>query len=217
MSTNETRIVIVDYGRGNLRSVQKALEKIGQSASITCSDEEIDQAPAIIFPGVGAFGDVMRELKLRGIADVIRKRGLEAADGGRPFLGICLGMQVLVDYGTENGGADGLGIIAGQCPRLPEAGLKIPQMGWNQLQITQRDNPLFQGIEDGTYVYFVHSYAVVPEDRSVIAAKTDYGGEVTAALRKKNLMTTQFHPEKSQQAGLKMLENFVAFSSKLVG
>jgi imidazole glycerol-phosphate synthase subunit HisH len=133
---------------------------------------------------------------------------LEASDGGRPFLGICLGMQVLVDTGEESGGCEGLAVIPGSCKRLIRPGLKVPHMGWNALDFQQQDCPLFEGLAANPHVYFVHSYAVEPSDRDVISATVDYGGEVVAALRKGNLYATQFHPEKSQEAGLKMLGNF---------
>ncbi|MCB2153460.1 imidazole glycerol phosphate synthase subunit HisH [bacterium] len=201
-------IAIIDYGMGNLRSVEKAFQHLGADVEIVESAEAIAAAPAVILPGVGAFGDAMKEMNARGIHDVARDRATEASKGGRPFLGICLGMQVLVDEGEEDPGIKGLGVIPGTCPRLVRPGLKIPHMGWNSLQFTQPSNPLFEGLDKDAYVYFVHSYHVTPTDETVIAATTDYGGSIAASLRKANLFACQFHPEKSQNVGLTILKNF---------
>ncbi len=204
----EETIAIVDYGMGNLRSVEKAIEHIEMPVVVTNDSAIIATAGAVILPGVGAFGDTMREMAAREITDVVRNRALEAQQGGRPFLGICLGMQVLVDDGEEDPGIDGLGLIPGSVPRLIRPGMKIPHMGWNALTFTQKNNPLFDGLPEAPYVYFVHSYQVQPKDSSVIAATADYAGPVVASLRQNNLFATQFHPEKSQEIGLKMLRNF---------
>jgi len=206
--TAETRIAIVDYGMGNLRSVSKALQRVGFPAVVTSDPQVIESAEAVVLPGVGAFGDAMEEMRALGVVSTVRSRALEARDGGRPFLGICLGMQVLVDSGEESGGCEGLGVIAGTCPRLTRPGLKIPHMGWNALVFSATRSPLFEGVGDAPYVYFVHSYAVSPTDHEVIAATADYGGAVVASLWRGNLFATQFHPEKSQEIGLRMLRNF---------
>lgn len=214
ISPTSPAIAVVDYGMGNLRSVEKALEHVGLSVVVTSSAAEIAAAPAVILPGVGAFGDAMREMRERGVVDVVTDRAREAVGGGRPFLGICLGMQVLVPRGDEAPGVAGLGVIGGSCPRLKGGpGLKIPHMGWNALRLDQPGNPLFEGIDEGAHVYFVHSFHVVPDDRAVVAASTDHGGVVTAALGRGNLYATQFHPEKSQAVGLRMLANFGRLAS----
>ena len=201
-------IAIIDYGMGNLRSVEKAFQHLGVDVEIVEQPARIEAAPAVVLPGVGAFGDAMREMASRGIVEAVRERAREAAEGGRLFLGICIGMQVLVDGGEEDPGVAGLGIVAGSCPRLVRPGLKIPHMGWNGLRIVQVDNPLFRNLEAEAYVYFVHSYHVAPANPSEIAATADYGGEIVASIRRENLFAVQFHPEKSQGAGLTILRNF---------
>lgn len=202
-------IAIIDYGSGNLRSVSKALAHLGADVAVTSNASAISSAPAVILPGVGAFGDSMTELKRRGIADVARERAIEAREGGRPFLGICVGMQMLVDGGEEDPGVAGLGAIPGQCPRLRGADLKIPQIGWNRLNI-RRPSALFEGLPEESWVYFVHSYHVVPNDPAVVLADVEYGGRIAAAIGAGNLFATQFHPEKSQRIGLQLLRNFAA-------
>ena len=206
--SSKVEIAIVDYGMGNLRSVEKAFAEVGFPAVVTSNPSDISDSEAVVLPGVGAFGDAMKELKARGILDIVRQRAAEARDGGRPFLGICLGMQVLVESGEESGGCEGLAVIEGTCPRLQRKQLKVPHMGWNSLVFKQQANPLYEGVGASPYVYFVHSYAVAPSSPSVVAAVSDYGGEVVASLRAKNLFATQFHPEKSQDVGLRMLRNF---------
>ncbi len=202
------QIAIIDYGSGNLRSVAKALEHLSLDSVVTSDPAVIDAAPGVILPGVGAFGDAMTELTKRGIADVARARGVEASERGRPFLGVCVGMQILVDEGEEDPGVSGLGVVPGNCPRLSGGdGLKIPHMGWNCLR-TNPQCPLFQGIPDEPWVYFVHSYHVAPEDESCVAAWTEYGEKLAAVLHRGNLFATQFHPEKSQSTGLRLLANF---------
>ncbi len=201
-------IAIIDYGSGNLHSVSKALEHLGLSCAVTSDAVEIGSARGVILPGVGAFGDAMTELERRGIAGVARDRGIEARDGGRPFLGVCVGMQILVDDGEEDPGVPGLGVVKGSCPRLRRGeGLKIPHMGWNGLE-TRPGCPLFEGLPERPWVYFVHSYHVVPASDSCVAAWTDHGGRVAAVLHSGNLFATQFHPEKSQATGLRLLRNF---------
>jgi glutamine amidotransferase len=197
-------LAIIDYGMGNLRSVQKGFEKVGHAATITNDPAVLKSADRIVLPGVGAFADAIAELHRRDLVDPIRA----AVASGKPFLGICLGLQLLFDIGHEDGRHEGLGILPGEVVRFdlpPE--YKVPHMGWNQLQIRQRA-PLLAGLGEGTYVYFVHSYYVVPRDESVIATATDYGGNFTSMIWRDNLYATQFHPEKSQTDGLRMLKNF---------
>lgn len=197
-------IAIIDYQMGNLRSVQKGFEKVGHAAIITSDPRELAKAKRIVLPGVGAFGDAMHELRQRDLIEPIK----EAVASGKPFLGICLGMQLLFDIGYEGGEFAGLGILPGKCVRFelpPE--YKVPHMGWNACRITA-PAPVLRDIADNTHFYFVHSYHVVPRDKSVIALEADYGGPFTAAVWKENLFATQFHPEKSQADGLKLLKSF---------
>ncbi len=197
-------IAIVDYGMGNLRSVQKGMEKVGHAAVITSDPAEILTAERVILPGVGAFEDAMHELRERRLVDVVR----EVANSGRPFLGICLGLQLLFDVSFEGGEHAGLGILPGQVVRFPpREGIKVPHMGWNQLSI-RRPSPLFAGLASDPFMYFVHSYYVVPRDQGVIVAEASYPVPFTAAVGRENLFATQFHPEKSQQQGLQILRNF---------
>jgi glutamine amidotransferase len=197
-------IAIIDYQMGNLRSVQKGFEKVGHEAVITSDPAVLEQADKVVLPGVGAFGDAIAELKRREMVEPIRR----IVDSGKPFLGICLGLQLLFDVSYEGGVHEGLGIVPGEVVRfdLP-AEFKVPHMGWNQLNFLQ-PSPLVAGLADGVYCYFVHSYYVVPKDREVIAAETDYGGPFCSMIRRDNLFATQFHPEKSQRDGLHMLANF---------
>jgi imidazole glycerol-phosphate synthase subunit HisH len=197
-------IAIIDYQMGNLRSVQKGFEKVGHQATITSDPRELAAAERIVLPGVGAFGDAIAELKRRELVGPIR----DAIAEGKPFLGICLGLQLLFDVGYEGGQFEGLGILRGKCVRfeLPHE-LKVPHMGWNRGHFL-KPAPVLAGLADGTYFYFVHSYYVVPEDREVVAVETDYGHPFCAAVWKDNLFATQFHPEKSQTDGLRILKNF---------
>jgi glutamine amidotransferase len=197
-------IAIVDYQMGNLRSVQKGFEKVGHQAVITSDPAVLERAEKVVLPGVGAFADAIAELRRRGLVEPIRR----AVESGKPFLGICLGLQLLVDVGYENGTHEGLGIVPGKCVRFQvPAQYKVPHMGWNQLQF-RAPSPLVTGLEDGVYCYFVHSYYVVPDDPSLIAAETDYPTPFCSMIRRDNLFATQFHPEKSQRHGLRMLKNF---------
>jgi glutamine amidotransferase len=195
---------IIDYQMGNLRSVQKGFEKVGHTASITSDPDELRRADKIVLPGVGAFGDAMVELHRRQLVQPIRDLVAE----GKPFLGICLGLQLLFDIGYEGGEFTGLGILPGKVVRfeLPSE-YKVPHMGWNQGRILRRA-PVLADTAEGTYFYFVHSYYAVPTDPSVVAIEADYGHPFCAAVWKDNLFATQFHPEKSQGDGLKLLQKF---------
>jgi len=197
-------IAIIDYGMGNLRSVQKAFEKVGHSATVTNDPAQVRSASKVVLPGVGAFEDAIAELRRQELVDPI----LEAIHSGRPFLGICLGLQLLFDVSYENGRHEGLGVLAGEVVRFQvPAEYSVPHMGWNQLAIRRRP-PVLEGIADGSYFYFVHSYYVVPRDRSVIATETEYPGPFCSMVWQRSLFATQFHPEKSQADGLRLLKNF---------
>src|SRR5262245_39655683 len=189
---------------GNLRSVQKALERVGHSAIITSASTDIANADKVILPGVGAFEDAIAELRRRDLVGPIK----DAIAADKPFLGICLGLQLLFDVGYENGTHEGLGVLPGEVVKfeLP-ADFKVPHMGWNALAISRRP-PILEGLADGAHVYFVHSYYVKPFDESVIATQTDYGGPFCSMIWRGNLFATQFHPEKSQSDGLRILRNF---------
>ena len=196
-------IAIINYGMGNLRSVQAGLERVGQEAFVTDDPGKIAGAPAVVLPGVGAFGDAIERLEETGLGDAFR----EAVQSGKPCLGICLGLQLLFSESEEGGLYRGLDIIQGKVVRFSNQ-LKVPHMGWNQIDIKQPDSPIFRDIQDGSYMYFVHSYYVQPTDADVIAAATDYGIDFTSMIAKDNLFATQFHPEKSQKIGLQILKNF---------
>jgi len=202
-------IAIIDYGMGNLRSVQKGFEKIGAEAIVTADPQVVLQAAKVVLPGVGAFRDCMRNLEQAGFVEPI----LRVIADGRPFLGICVGMQLLFTDSVEFGLYQGLNVIPGHVLRFPDdmrvaaEELKVPQMGWNQLRFKRRP-PAFEGIADGSNVYFVHSYYVQPDNDDVIATTTDYGFEFCSAVWKDNIVATQFHPEKSQDVGLRILKNF---------
>jgi glutamine amidotransferase len=189
---------------GNLRSVQKACERVGASAEISRDPETLLRADKVILPGVGAFPDAMAELERCGLVVPLRA----CLDRGTPFLGICLGLQLLFDASTEGDASRGLGVIPGTVVRfdLPRDH-KVPHMGWNQVQVRRRA-PILEGIEDGEYFYFVHSYYVAPQEAEVVAPETDYGGPFCSMVWRDNIFATQFHPEKSQRAGLRLLENF---------
>jgi len=202
-------IAIIDYGMGNLRSVQKAFEKVGHQAVVTSDPARVAAAEKVVLPGVGAFEDAIAELRRLGLVKPV----LDAIDSGKPFLGICLGLQLLFDVGYENGRHKGLGVLRGEVVRfqLPK-GFTVPHMGWNQLAI-RRPAPILRGLDEGAYAYFVHSYYVVPADRNVIATETDYGGPFCSMIWRDNVFATQFHPEKSQSDGLKILRNFAELNS----
>ena len=197
---------LIDYGSGNLRSVGKALEKIGARVELHATPERLPEMDAIVLPGVGAFGDCADQLRQRGlwepIADWLRAE--------RPFLGICLGYQLLFESSEESPGVAGFGRFPGAVRRFRAAGLKVPQIGWNSLRFTQPAARLWQGLENGDHVYFVHSFYPDTEDRGIIAATADYGETFAAAIEQGPTMGVQFHPEKSQATGLAMLANFAA-------
>jgi glutamine amidotransferase len=196
-------IAIIDYGMGNLRSVQKAVEKVGFDSVLVDTPEGIENADKVILPGVGAFKDAMQGLKDRGLVDPILRHIRE----GKPYLGICLGLQVLFTESEEDGPCRGLDVIPGRVVRLREDHLKIPHIGWNQVSF-KTDVPIASGIPQGSYMYFVHSYYVCPDDADVIAAVTEYGREFPTFIWKGNIFATQFHPEKSQANGLTLIRNF---------
>ena len=199
------KIVIIDYGMGNLRSVQKGFEKIGFEAKITRSKREIEGAAGIVLPGVGAFKDCMENLERFGLVKPL----LQSIEKGKPYLGICLGLQILFSESEEFGSHRGLDVIKGRVVRFrPDPEYKVPHMGWNTVKVV-RQAPVLQGIKDGDFFYFVHSYYVVPEEKEWIATVTDYGDPFVSGVWKENLFAIQFHPEKSQQKGLRILENFV--------
>lgn len=197
-------ILIIDYGMGNLRSVQKAFEKVGHEARISPHPEDVDAAEKVVLPGVGAFKDAARHLRESHFAEPIARH----IDSGKPFLGICLGLQLLFERGHEDGTHQGLGILRGDVVRFdPQPGLKIPHMGWNSLNI-RKEAPIFRDLPGEPFVYFVHGYYPKPTDADVVAAEADYPGPFCCAVWRDNLMATQFHPEKSQRVGLAMLRNF---------
>ena len=198
-------IVIVDYGMANLRSVQKAFERVGFAAEITSDTHRIADAEKLVLPGVGAFQDAIARLRETGLADTIG----EHIRSGRPFLGICLGLQLLFTRSHEDGLYPGLDLFPGEVVRFPDQpGLKVPHMGWNPLQLTRPDCPLFAGLPADPAVYFVHSYYPVPVASTIVAATADYPDPFCAVIWKDNVFATQFHPEKSQGVGLTMLKNF---------
>jgi len=197
-------ITIVDYGMGNLRSVQKACERVGIDARVTSDRHEIAAAEKLILPGVGAFRDAIAELHKQELVQPILAH--IAAD--RPFLGICLGLQMLLEVSHEDGRYDGLAVIPGEVVRFPDyEDLKVPHMGWNRLKVSG-EQPLLAGIPDDAYFYFVHSYYVAPQDKAVVAATSDYGIDFVSMIARGNMFATQFHPEKSQKVGLRLLKNF---------
>ena len=197
-------IVIIDYGMGNLRSVQKALQHVGHEAIVTDDPARLAEAAKIVLPGVGAFGDAMDELRRRKLIEPI----LEAIHQDKPFLGICLGLALLFETSNEFGQHAGLGVLEGKVVRFERPReFKVPHMGWNQIAIRRRP-PILEGTDDQSYFYFVHSYYVVPAEPEVIACETDYGGTFTSMIWRDHLYATQFHPEKSQRDGLRLLRQF---------
>ena len=203
-------IAIIDYGMGNLRSVQKAFEKIGATARVVPFPRDIANARGIVLPGVGAFGQAMDNLRAVGWIDPLR----DAVARGVPFIGICLGMQLLFESSEEMGQHEGLGVLRGEVKRF-DNGLKVPQMGWNQIRVVEAKHasPLLHDVADGSYAFFVHSYYCAPRDASITIATTEYGIEFASMVQQRNVFGAQFHPEKSQSVGLKMLENFTRISN----
>ena len=202
-------IAIIDYGAGNLQSVEKALRHLGCQCQITADPGELAAAQAAVLPGVGAFGDAMGQLRARGLEEPIR----QFVSSGKPFLGICLGLQILFEESEESPGVKGLGLLRGKVLRLPkESGLKIPHIGWNSLSVG-KPGGLFAGVEGEPYVYFVHSYYLRAEE-DVVTATAEYGTTIHAAVQKGNLLACQFHPEKSGQVGISLLENFKAMAER---
>lgn len=198
-------IAIIDYGAGNLSSVKKALDYLGAESEITDDKEKILSASHVILPGVGSFGDAMSSMQERELVEVVK----EAAGSGKPFFGICLGLQLLFEGSDESPDVKGLGILKGKIVTIPkDNGLKVPHMGWNSISLKQKDG-IFEGVEDESYFYFVHSYYLKGADDDVVAATTQYGVEIECAVQQGNLCATQFHPEKSSSVGLKLLKNFI--------
>lgn len=196
---------IIDYDAGNIKSVEKALLKLGEEAVITRDRDTLLNADRVILPGVGAFGDAMDKLRSYGLEEVIH----ELVDKNIPFLGICLGLQLLFEESAESAGIKGLGLLPGRILRIPdEAGVKVPHIGWNSLSFPRKSR-LFAGIEEGAYVYFVHSYYLKASDQGIVTAETEYGTCIHASIEKDNIFACQFHPEKSSQVGLSILKNFI--------
>jgi len=201
------KVVIVDYGAGNLHSVSRAVVNAGTRPLVTSNPAYLDDAEAVIVPGVGAAADTMANLRANGFVEPIR----DYIASGRPFLGVCMGQQALFDASEEGGEHECLGILAGRVVRFSN-GLKVPHMGWNQARIV-RQHPIFEGIADGSYFYFVHSYYPRPEDPAVVIGETEYGVTFASVIARENVVATQFHPEKSGEAGLRMYANFLKIAA----
>ena len=199
-------IAILDYDAGNIKSVEKALKLLGQEVTVTREREAILKADKVILPGVGAFGDAMEKIRRYGLYEVIH----EVTGRGTPFLGICLGLQLLFERSEESPGAEGLGILKGEILRIPDTpGLKVPHMGWNSLEFRE-DGRLFEGMQKEPYVYFVHSYYLKAADEGIVTAVTEYGTQIHASVESGNVFACQFHPEKSSDVGLRILKNFLS-------
>ena len=203
-------IALLDYGAGNLRSVEKALRYVGSDVELMRTPDRVKEAAAVVLPGVGAFDDCVNAMQRQELFEAAK----EFANSGRPFLGICVGYQALFERSEEfNSCASGLGLFQGNVIRFPsDLGLKIPQIGWNQIEITQPDCPIYKGVDSGSHVYFVHSFYPNPKDDSISATCTNYGVNFVSSIWRDNIFATQFHPEKRQRIGLKILENFVNLS-----
>ncbi len=199
-------IAVIDYGAGNLHSVKNALDHIGAESIITGNADEILAADAVILPGVGAFGDCMASLSKNGLVDTVKT----AAKSGKPFLGICLGLQLLFEESEESPGVSGLGIFKGKIVKIPDRGLKIPHMGWNSIEISKNSKIL----ANNPFVYFVHSYYVETEEKEIVSAYTEYGEKLAVAVERDNVFAVQFHPEKSGDAGMEILKKFASLGGK---
>lgn len=199
-------IAIIDYDAGNIKSVEKAIQSLGEDVIVTRDADVLLKAEKVILPGVGAFGDAMDKIRSYGLEDVIH----QIVEKGTPFLGICLGLQLMFEESDETPGVEGLGLLPGKILRIPDAeDLKIPHMGWNSLHF-EKETRLFAGIKEGAYVYFVHSFYLKAEDESIVAASTEYATHIHAAVEKDNVFACQFHPEKSSEVGLAILKNFIS-------
>jgi len=205
-------VAIVDYSMGNLRSVANALEAVGASPRITTRPDELSRADAIVLPGVGAFADGMRNLKQRGFVEELRTQVVERR---KPVLGLCLGMQLLAERGTEHGTVEGLGFVPGDVVRMPSNGVRVPHIGWNDVRFTRTDG-LYDGLGEAQDFYFVHSYTLDPADESLASGVCVHGDEFVASIEDGNVFGTQFHPEKSQSSGLTVLRNFMRACSSTV-
>jgi len=205
-------IALLDYGSGNLRSVHRALLKVGADVRLASSPEEMKGASAVVLPGVGAFDDCINAMRKQELLEASR----EFIKSGKPFLGICVGYQALFEKSEEfNSCAAGLGVFGGKVVRFSDRhGLKIPQIGWNQLDLVKPECPLYRGVADGSYVYFVHSFFPKPTDESIVATRTEYGETFASSVWCENVFATQFHPEKSQKVGLQLLRNFVDLAAE---
>jgi glutamine amidotransferase len=199
--------VLIDYGAGNIRNVEKAFEAIGIATCRTDSPQEVYDADVVVMPGVGAFGDMMNALRQRQLLEPIR----HAAQSGKPLLGICVGLQVLFEVGEEMGEHEGLGIFPGKVSRFAVTDLKVPHIGWNEVRV-QHPHPIFEGVPPRDYAYFVHSYHAIPTDSAIVLADCEYGSPFPAICGRDNVVGIQFHPEKSQQYGLTLLKNFAAWA-----
>jgi len=205
-------IAVVNYNMGNIKSVENAFKKIGAEIKTTCNAEVVRNASAVVLPGVGAFRDAIGNLKSLNLVDII----LETVLKGKPFLGICIGLQILFEYGMEGGRSKGLGVLKGRVEKIPQ-GVKIPHMGWNRVKILKKNSRIFEGIRDDESFYFVHSYHVICPDKAMIGSTTDYGIEIVSSVESQNLFAVQFHPEKSSTSGLKMLKNFTDIAFRGTG
>lgn len=203
-------IAIIDYDAGNIKSVEKAMISLGEDVIVTSDAQTILNSDGVILPGVGAFGDAMEKLHAYGLVNVIR----QVADSGKPFLGICLGLQLLFDSSEESPGVEGLGILKGKIVRIPDGeGLKVPHIGWNSLSYPNKGR-LYEGIPENSFVYFVHSFYLQAQEESIVKATTEYGVTIQASVEKDNVFACQFHPEKSSDVGLSILRNFIALTKE---
>lgn len=199
-------IAVIDYNAGNIKSVSNAFARLGANIEVTNNPKIISNSSAIILPGVGSFGDAVKNLEAFRLVDILKKE-----IKSKPFLGICLGLQLLFEHSSEQGFYEGLGIFKGEIQKIPSEGVKIPHMGWNQISLEKPDSRLFKDMGNFVNFYFVHSYHVVCRENEIISSTTDYGIKITASVEKDNIFAVQFHPEKSSMAGMKVLQNFLEF------